>query len=190
MKKFNKLLIPLILLTICIPLIVYAVDNTKIHNIEIDKRGGSGGADKIVASSEVNGKKLYLPERIAVPSKSGASFDGFYNKEGNIKYYDSAGQRVYNNEITTSFKKVYAKWTNGTTIYFVKDEYSCDLAKASGNCNKNAGCFDKIDGQGYNLVMNKRQVSIPTLEKNYTFRGYKGKVKTKVLIDGKITYLK
>ena len=182
MKKYKNLLIILLLFIICTPLIVFAVDNTLVHDIQIDKRGGSGGANKITASSAVNGKKMYLPERIAVPSKSGVSFSGYYSSDGKTKYYDSEGKRTYDKEVTTSLKKVYAQWTNGTKIYFVKNNDACTTAKNSGKCEESKGCFLTIDGQGYNKVMNRKSVPIPDLGSEYAFRGYRADIKTN---DGK-----
>ncbi len=85
-------------------IILYAHWTAKTTNITFDKDDGIGGSDSV---SVAYGSSM---SHIDLPTKSGYTFDGYYDSEG-VKYYSSTGAsvRVWDKDVATA--TLYARWT-------------------------------------------------------------------------------
>ena len=94
---------------------IYARWQARTFNITLDKQKGTGGTNSITATYDAA-----MPA-ITVPTRTGYSFDGYYDAtSGGNKYYNADGSsaRTWNKvpDITIS---LYARWTAGTyTVTF------------------------------------------------------------------------
>lgn len=105
-----------------------------IHIISLDKQGGSGGPDTIVAVNNLTSKLSNIPTR------PGYKFGGYYTSAngGGKQYYDASGQLKVEHSSYSSTTKLYAKWTGYTfkvTFYYYNDVGGCNPVQYTNGKN-------------------------------------------------------
>ena len=72
-------------------------------NVTLDMQGGSGGSTTVTATYE-----MPMPSGLIAPSRTGYTFDGFYNITGDTKYYTNIMESAC--LWTDDIKTLQAKW--------------------------------------------------------------------------------
>lgn len=121
------------------------------YEIHLDARGGSGGDVSVMS-----GEEGALPEQIAVPSKTGFAFKGYYTElEGGDQYFTGTGTPVAGKKVS-EMMTLYAQWEAAA--------YSIEYKGLEG-----ATIGEHPTSRVYNV-----STSIPDPTKSgYTFMGWK-----------------
>jgi len=121
------------------------------YTVTLDKAGGTGGDDTVQATFGAE-----MPS-IAVPSRAGYAFDGYFDQNG-TQYYNAAGTsaNIWDKQYGAT---LYARWTeNGQP-----QVYHIILDKQGGS-----GGTDSVDAALGSLMPG---ISVPSRE-GYAFQGY------------------
>ncbi len=135
-------------------IIITASGVAKQSNVTFYKESGSGGSENTTATFD-----SAMPE-IAVPSRQGYTFEGYYTGRGGqgTKYYDASGHSVKNCDFDSPIS-LYANWVaNKYTIVFDSNKPSNASENVQGNTPSSPRTYDEGE--------------IPLPENGFTLKGW------------------